>query len=378
MEDQFQPLVPDRFLPEIEDKAVELIRKASVLDAKYAPKTAQSLGAIVRIMNCYYSNLIEGHKTSLIDLEIAREEKDNVKVLSLSKAHLHAQEVLSHCKDTPFSKSFIELAHSSFYSQLPESLHYMIDAQGNSVFIPQGEFRDRPVQVGGHVPIDNLETLNRYFYTWSKAYSHLSTIQKIYCLGASHHRLLWIHPFLDGNGRVARLFSDSLMRNLNLTSSGIWCLSRGLARKKTEYFQALTGADQIKMGDLDGRGRLSQKRLQECCSFFLDVALDQVDFMITLFDLDKLRSRYKLLLSELNIPLDNVEMIIRIFERGEMQRGEFSNTYPQKSDRYARSQLRKLLDHELIASDSERGDLYIHFPVKHLEILMPRLFLGEM
>jgi hypothetical protein len=33
------------------------------------PRTAESLAELVRIMNCYYSNLIEGHRTKLRDIE---------------------------------------------------------------------------------------------------------------------------------------------------------------------------------------------------------------------------------------------------------------------------------------------------------------------
>ena len=44
----------------------------------------------------------------------------------------------------------------------------------------------------------------------------LSRILRIIAIGASHHRMAWIHPFRDGNGRVVRLFSDALIRQLGI------------------------------------------------------------------------------------------------------------------------------------------------------------------
>ena len=37
----------------------------------------------------------------------------------------------------------------------------------------------------------------------------------------AHHRLLWIHPFTDGNGRVARLMSNAMLLQA-LDAGGLW------------------------------------------------------------------------------------------------------------------------------------------------------------
>ena len=41
---------------------------------------------------------------------------------------------------------------------------------------------------------------------------------RIIAIGAAHHRLLWVHPFFDGNGRVTRLMSYAMMLRLGLGS----------------------------------------------------------------------------------------------------------------------------------------------------------------
>lgn len=54
-----------------------------------------------------------------------------------------------------------------------------------------------------------------------------------------HHKIVWIHPFVDGNGRTARL-----MTNLILQRYGFWGLSAQIERENKEtYFNALAQID---------------------------------------------------------------------------------------------------------------------------------------
>ena len=138
-----------------------------------------------------------------------------------------------------------------------------------------GELRTRHVKVGAHIPPDPAD-LPAFLKRFAEAYNgqHLSKLRKVIGVAASHHRLLWIHPFLDGNGRVARLFSHAWLRELGVGSE-IWSVSRGLARNVAEYKSRLMAADVKRRGDLDGRGNLTQTGLNEFCRFFLKVCVDQ-------------------------------------------------------------------------------------------------------
>ncbi len=53
------------------DIAMDLIAKSTALRASLPASIVDSLSALVRTMNCYYSNLIEGHSTHPIDIERA-------------------------------------------------------------------------------------------------------------------------------------------------------------------------------------------------------------------------------------------------------------------------------------------------------------------
>lgn len=108
----------------------------------------------------------------------------------------------------------------------------------------------------------------------------------------SNHRLVYIHPFYDGNGRISRLFLDYLLQRIKLEGYGLWNLSRGLARQKDDYFKALTKADELYKGGYDdGRGRLSLKGLKYFLNFMLDIAIDQIDYMTGVIRMDLISKR---------------------------------------------------------------------------------------
>src|ERR1700683_2277260 len=56
---------------EITDLALELTQKAAGFRRSLPPSLLASLADLVRAMNCYYSNLIEGHDTHPVDIERA-------------------------------------------------------------------------------------------------------------------------------------------------------------------------------------------------------------------------------------------------------------------------------------------------------------------
>lgn len=372
---EIQPLIPSPISESIESKAFQLISLTSEMKGRLHEVTAIQISNLVQVINCYYSNLIEGHRTKLKDLEEARKDKGNEKKLSLSKAHIQTQSrIRNDGVYDIFKIEYIRSIHEIFYSLLPDC-HTEIKGDGDVIIerIQPGEIRKRPVQVGKHIPPESHDEIVSYFEIWKDSYSSLSNLQKVSLMGAIHHRLAWIHPFLDGNGRVVRLFNDKLLMVLGLDHYGVWSLSRGLARNKEEYFQNLALCDESRYNDLDGRGALSQKNLLNCCEFFLETALDQVEYMKSLYELDRINQRYKFLMNDLGLEKENADMLSMVFTRGQLDRGEFVRLYPGKKERAARNQLSILLKHELLVSDTPKSPLKVNFPLKHLEILMPRL-----
>ena len=208
------------------------------------------------------------------------------------------------------------------------------------------------------------------------SYASLGKSESILASAAAHHRLTWIHPFLDGNGRVARLMSHALMlRTLNTGS--VWSLSRGLARNVSKYKEHLANCDLPHRNDLDGRGHLSEEALSDFSSFFLKVCIDQVDFMASLVQPDTLRMRI-LLWAEEEVHMDALpsksgKIMEALLYRGELQRGDVP-TILDSGDRHARRITSALIDRGVMTSESSRAPLRLAFPSHLAHRWMPGLF----
>lgn len=143
--------------------------------------------------------------------------------------------------------------------------------------------------VGGHVAI-SPGAVPRFLKRFEEVYSSLGKTETILAAAAAHHRLAWIHPFLDGNGRVARLMSHATLLDV-LDTGAVWSVARGLARSVADYKGHLASCDQIRRDDLDGRGNLSEEAMEGFTRFFLTTCIDQVKFMESLMQPDQLRAR---------------------------------------------------------------------------------------
>ena len=152
-----------------------------------------------------------------------------------------------------------------------------------------GELRHRDVQVGQHVAI-SPGALPRFLERFEKVYATVGKTESIVSAAGAHHRFLWMHPFLDGNGRVARLMSHAVLLD-TLETGAVWSVARGLARDAQEYKRHLAECDLHRRNDLDGRGTLSEEALASFTKYFLTICIDQVTFMEDLVQPNRLRAR---------------------------------------------------------------------------------------
>jgi Fic family protein len=200
---------------------------------------------------------------------------------------------------------------------------------------------------------------------------------RIIAMAAAHHRLNCIHPFPDGNGRVSRLMSHAMAWKADIAAHGLWSISRGLARRltsRTDYKRMMDLADTPRQGDLDGRGNLSQRALIEFVEWFLRVAVDQVEFMASLLELDRLMDRLHAFVAQRHsLRPEACRLLDETMVRGEIERGEASRItgLPERS---ARRVLNDLLVEGILASTTPKGPVSLRFPADCLEILFPRLY----
>jgi Fic family protein len=384
---QMEPLVIDGIRPVYNDLiglAAELSEASACLDAALVPSTARSLSTLVENMNCYYSNLIEGHKTLPIDIEQALQEateKVETKDLqSLAFAHIEADRwAKQRSLDQESLLPFLLEVHRVFGQHLPDDLLKLSDG---SMMTP-GEFRTKEVRVGRHLA-PKAERLDRFLDRYMQVYGRrlewakkggISKLDGIVSSFAAHHRLAWIHPFLDGNGRVARITLDAMLRACGVNGSCLWSMSRGFAKTSDEYKAQLARADEPRMGDLDGRGNLSEKRLAEFCTYALQTAIDQAKYMGSMFALENFQARAEGYFRRVRFDLkpESVYLFLHAFGMGEFERGE-APRITGLNERSARDVLSKLLDEGFLLSDSPKGKVRVGFPVHALGSLLPNLY----
>ena len=197
---------------------VELASKASGFRRSLPASIVGALAALVRSMNCYYSNLIEGHDTHPIDIERALKQDYSADAhkrdLQLeARAHISVQSWIDEgeLRDRAVMTEGLLEIHRRFCAQLPDDLLWCEDPYTHEkVRIVPGQLRTRDVQVGRHVSV-SPGAAPRFLSQFEQVYQQLGRTDTILATAAAHHRLLWIHPFLDGNGRVARLMSHAVL-----------------------------------------------------------------------------------------------------------------------------------------------------------------------
>ena len=385
---EMEPMMPSESTGELEELAIEVIRKSAAISRIVHPLTLKGIVELARKMNSYYSNLIEGHNTHPLDIDRAlrkdfsSEPVRRAKQLE-SKAHIEVQKLIeSRIEEEPglviTSKDFLCWVHKEFYSRMPGEYLSVKRGDGTSEEVIPGETRKVEVEVGRHLP-PKSEFLDPFMERFEKAYDphKLGSVNRVIAAAASHHRFAWIHPFLDGNGRVTRLMTHAYLKTADIDGHGLWTVSRGFARKREDYLAALSYADQPRSGDLDGRGNLSNKGLLEFCKFFLRIAVDQIDFMSSLLDLDGMRKRIdalvtrKVLMGEMKPEAG--KLLGTVFLRGEISRGEVSGIVGM-ADRSARRVLSQLLKEGYLVSDSEKGPVRLGFPASVVGYYFPMLY----
>ncbi len=368
---------------ELTDLAVDVAARSAGFRRSLPNGVCTALADLVRAMNCYYSNLIEGHDTHPVDIERALKNDysndPHKRDLQLeAKAHIRVQQWIDTggLAGRPVSLAGIKEIHHRFCELLPDDLLWIENPDtGERLKVVPGQLRDRDVRVGQHVPI-SPGAVPRFLAHCEVAYGRLGRTDAILSAAAAHHRLLWIHPFLDGNGRVARLVSHATLLE-TLDTGGIWSVARGLARNVAAYKSHLANCDRPRRNDLDGRGNLSEEALAAFTWFFLEVCMDQVSFMEELVQPDRLRTRILMWTEEeirlRNLPPKSGNILEAVLYRGELPRGDAANMV-STGERQARRIVSALVDKGVLTSESARAPLRLAFPAALASRWMPGLF----
>lgn len=267
MPSRILPLIPsDSEMQRLSEKSLRLLEFDKAASAVKTVRERAVMREDALLASIQYSSLMEGDQLVGAPMDIGA----LIRGEGLLKAYtlVTSSEV---CTSAPHSLDSILFAHASWLRATMECCESRTDFPiGCLIAGSPGALRSCDVTVGRHVApepdvlramIKKTEDSSR----WLRNKHHL-----LVTLFAHHHRFLWMHPFEDGNGRIARMLLEAGMGGLGI--SGMWSMSKALYRHQDEFYRLLAQADQPRRGDLDGRGNLTHSGLVALIDFMLDRA----------------------------------------------------------------------------------------------------------
>jgi len=390
----FTPIIPIKSSRPISntllEKAERLFETSVALTGGHTQSTLDAVRELLRNINSYYSNKIESEGTRPIDTERAmREEFDtdttkrSLQILSL--AHIETQKMIEQEITqegfSPYEADFICHTHGYLYSQKGLEAFLHIDKLDEDM-VP-GQLRKHRVSVGDHdAPIgDELPSLMHKFGLLYKEGLHgAKSLKLIYAL-ASHHRLTYLHPFLDGNGRTSRLVLDAAIYKAGMKGYGLWNISRGLARSGDKYKEMLAYADMPNQGVTDGTGALSANALEVFVEYMLDTAQDQVDYMSKYLQLDSMSERIEKYVKRSQygdfdiepLPKDSEKIFKELLLKGEFKKRTEIDDILGVSRRKSTEVTKDLLEREYLQTEGHKSPIRLKINTHLAKYIFPEL-----
>lgn len=379
-----EPLMPS-FPSEILALAEQVPYQAGKLAGMLAPQTAVRIGGLLRVTSSFYSNLIEGQFTEPVTLAPSAPRRDRQELAELAMTHIGAQEAFERAItqydsvpwETLLSPAFVSRVHKRLFQGTSEE---QLRLSSGDFMVP-GQLRDvieKDVLVGQHAA-PSWKAVTPMLARMQLIYGRISDARsRLLATMAYHHRLAWVHPFVDGNGRAVRLVTHLQLHKLGL-SSPLWSLSRGLARQQATYYARLANADQPRRGDLDGRGQLTQAGLFEFVGFMLETCLDQMRYIEDAMEVSNMRQRLEKIFAwepriiQAGVKPEAARALHILLAQGVVNRMDFK-IYFGLSDRAATDQLKSLIQLGLVESATPKArELRPGLPIWFAQQLFPDL-----
>jgi len=382
-----EPLMPSGGYPaDVLALADELPKLAGRLEGLLAPETAKTVSRLMRLTNSYFSHLIEGEFIEPAGLE-SRVRIEQRKELRLSAStHIQAQEslerALSHYRnatwDVLFHRDMLCRVHHRLFTGVAKNGLRLKDGR---ILVP-GEMRDQAQQ--------NVVVGNHSAPSWKSVDQLIRRMQQIYGQApdprsrllsalAYHHRLAFVHPFEDGNGRLARMMTHLQLMKLGI-GSPLWSISRGIARVQGEYFDCLRAADRLTRGALVESGQPTHAGLIEFVRFMLLICKGEINYMSEAMGVKTLRERlerivrYEPRFVDAGVKQEAARALHLLLIQGEVARADFK-VYLGLKERTAIEQLQALIKLDVVEAPSPKSRaLYPSLPVWLSQLIFPDLF----
>ena len=350
------------------------------------------LRRLLRVMYAHDSLALEGLQVSPLEVEQAlrsgdapgdrldeagaRRQRRQRRVV----AHMDTQAALEArwggwSSQRIWSAQMVRDIHQDLFARLPEA--DLVLPTGHAM-VP-GALRRRAAGVALHAA-PAPAAVGALLARWGAVYGGVRRGElQLVAVAASHHRLAWIHPFPDGNGRVARLHTHLALGVLGLTQ-GLWSPLRGFARGDQAYRAQLAAADAPLADAADGSGERSGQALAAWVAYVLALCRDQVALMSGLLDLSGMKDRIAACLAyEENVVRQGVRseslraLHYLLLTQSALERSDFKALLGL-GERLATAQVTALLKRGLLVTDSPHGKLRFGVPQHALRFYFPALW----
>jgi len=256
----------------IENMLLKRIEEKKKRLDKLRPLSKEALKKLledIRLRHTYHSDAIEGNTLTLRETKLVLEEGITIGGKPL-KDHIEAR------NDAEAFDLIVKLVHEkkSISQDIVQKTHEIVT---KGILKDAGKYRTDNVRITGSTTtppsyLKIVKIMDEYIQYIKKI--KLNPIKKAAFI---HHRLVWIHPFYDGNGRVARLLTNFLL------------MKRGyppIVLKKEErkkYYITLNKADH---GDLSPFANFIARAVNESLQYYLSAFIEE-ERLVTLRELAK-------------------------------------------------------------------------------------------
>lgn len=237
----------------------------------------------------YNSNHIEGNTLTYGQTEIlllfgkivGEAEAKDVQEMTASNVGLKMMKEEACLKDVPLTQNFIRILHKTLLREDYTVYRNLPGGQTTSYVIHAGQYKTRPNSVitrygdrFEYASPEETPALMTDLVDWYNEAEQSGKYIPVELAAIFHYRYIRIHPFEDGNGRIARL-----MANYILSRHG-YPMIVVRSRKKNDYLEALHKTD-LTVGASPSLGAHASKRdIQQFLTYFTKLFVEEVTYNI--------------------------------------------------------------------------------------------------
>jgi Fic family protein len=312
---------------------------------------------IFQLLESLASARIEGNNTTLaefvekiIESPEKKEGDEKMKeVFNIDRAIDFIEENVK--KDTKFSRALISEIHKIIINDITpppagEGSHYPGELRPHNVAISHSE----------HVPPEHIKVPEYFDELIDFVNQNIETQYHLLAIALAHHRMAWIHPFDNGNGRLIRMFTYAMLikqgfqvksgRILNPTA--IFCMDR------EKYYKMLSLADTGK-----------EDEILEWCFYVLNGLLKEIEKIDKLLDIKYVVGSILLPVIDYALERQNItkrehEILFAVVKNKEMsiKSGDLEKVIGHESSVQRSRILKKLKDKKMLIPINEGGRVY--------------------